>query len=305
MRKDLLQNKEWLYKKYITDKLSSVQIANTCECHSTTVINYLRKYNIKIRTISESNKGKQKFSNSQKIEMSKNAIGEETFKLLNNKKWLSKKYLDEKLTIEQIAKLCNCGSTTVWKFLNRHNIKTRNGPSALMANPDALNFLNNKDWMYKKYIEEKLSARKISKICGCSYSIVLKYLREYNIKIRDKSEQRRGENNPSWKGGVSFEPYCKKFNKIKREEIREKFERVCFLCGKNKEENFGRNLSVHHIDYNKMQGCKHSWHLISLCLSCHVKTNFNRHYWFNLLNNYWLLNSEINFIKFDIFVMEF
>ena len=102
----------------------------------------------------------------------------------------------------------------------------------------------------------------------------------------------RLENNGRWLGGKSFEPYCYKFNNELKEYVRDKFDRRCFVCGTP--EN-GRKLSVHHVDYNKLQGCKgKTWVLIPLCNSCHNKTNHNRWQWFNLLINYWALNPEIN-----------
>ena len=88
-----------------------------------------------------------------------------------------------------------------------------------------------------------------------------------------------GKNNPSWKGGVSFGKYCPKFNEQFKESIREKFGRQCFICGAEEKEN-GRKLDVHHVDYNKMQGCDdHEWRLVPLCRSCHMKTNNNREYY--------------------------
>ena len=88
-----------------------------------------------------------------------------------------------------------------------------------------------------------------------------------------------GEKNPNWKGGISFFPYCTKFNNALKEEIRDKFGRKCFLCPKT-EEDEGRKLSVHHVDYNKEQGCNGvRWLLVPLCMSCNGRANFNREYW--------------------------
>ena len=88
----------------------------------------------------------------------------------------------------------------------------------------------------------------------------------------------RGENSYSWQGGKSFEPYCHKFNNELKETIREKWDRICPLCNKPETENGGK-LGVHHIDYNKEQGCTGDFFLIPLCKSCHGKTNHNRDYW--------------------------
>lgn len=82
--------------------------------------------------------------------------------------------------------------------------------------------------------------------------------------------------------------YCPKFNFSLKERIRDEFGRTCFLCPTTEEEN-GVKLSVHHVDYNKGQGCGHEWNLVPLCRKCHVKTNYNRWHWFNLLGNYWAI----------------
>lgn len=94
-----------------------------------------------------------------------------------------------------------------------------------------------------------------------------------------------GQNNWSWLGGISFEPYCPKFNNTFKERVRNAFDRKCFLCGAL--ENNKRHF-VHHIDYNKNSICNgKEWAFVPLCNSCHSKTNNNRWYWFNLLINYW------------------
>lgn len=90
------------------------------------------------------------------------------------------------------------------------------------------------------------------------------------------SEHMWGENAPNWKGGLSFEPYGPEFNNGLKEEIRERDNHLCQLCGKTQEEN-GRRLDVHHIDYDK-KNCDLS-NLISLCWGCNTKTNFNREFW--------------------------
>ena len=93
------------------------------------------------------------------------------------------------------------------------------------------------------------------------------------------SKHKQGKNAPAWKGGLSFEPYCSKFNTQLKEHIRAKCGRICIVCGKSEKEN-GKKLAVHHVDYDKEQGCKgKDWLLVPLCASCHSKSNGNREYW--------------------------
>ncbi|MBY8998935.1 MAG: hypothetical protein KGD60_14505 [Candidatus Thorarchaeota archaeon] len=82
-----------------------------------------------------------------------------------------------------------------------------------------------------------------------------------------------GENNSRWKNGASFKPYCPLFNIDKKEEIRNRDERRCQLCGKSEILN-GMKLDVHHINSEKMQGCNGiPWYLCALCRSCNSRAD--------------------------------
>jgi hypothetical protein len=97
-------------------------------------------------------------------------------------------------------------------------------------------------------------------------------------------EAHKGNKCYFWKGGISFEPYCVKFNRVFKEYIRFKFNNKCFLCSMTTEEN-GQLLSVHHVNYNKNCGCDgdKTCNFVPLCRSCHSKTNYNRDYWQKLI----------------------
>lgn len=104
--------------------------------------------------------------------------------------------------------------------------------------------------------------------------------KHHTIESKQKqSEIKLGELNPNWKDGASYEPYCSLFNEEFKERVREFFDRKCVLCGTP--EN-GRKLCVHHVNYNKDTCCDNSKPLfVSLCTSCHAKTNFDREYYKN------------------------
>lgn len=94
-----------------------------------------------------------------------------------------------------------------------------------------------------------------------------------------RNEYKRGENSPMWKNGASFEPYCPKFNESFKEDVRAKYDRKCFLCGKSEEDN-GQKLSVHHVNYDKSCLCNEiDCEFVPLCKRCHGKTNGNVEYW--------------------------
>ncbi len=92
-----------------------------------------------------------------------------------------------------------------------------------------------------------------------------------------------GENNPLFVDGSccngSSAGYNINFTYEFRNSIRERDGHVCQLCNEIEEQN-GESLSVHHIFYDgETNDCSNPDDFVSLCRSCHVKTNVNRAYW--------------------------
>jgi len=82
-----------------------------------------------------------------------------------------------------------------------------------------------------------------------------------------------GAGNPSWKGGLSFEPYCEAWkDKEYKQAIRNRDGNKClnpYCDSKNP-----NDLTIHHIDYDK-KNC-HPSNLITVCRSCNSKANKDR-----------------------------
>ena len=91
-----------------------------------------------------------------------------------------------------------------------------------------------------------------------------------------------GKNNPSWKGGKSFEPYGVEFNEKLKKKIRKRDKFRCQECFRHQNE-LKRKLHVHHIDFDKKNSNENN--LISLCTSCHNQTQFNRENWIGYFKN--------------------
>lgn len=90
-------------------------------------------------------------------------------------------------------------------------------------------------------------------------------------------EKYSGENHPNWRGGLSFEPYCPKFNRDLKRRIRAFFDYRCVACGKSTVEN-KIALSCHHVEYNKQACCDgQPVHFAALCVACHSKTSGEDH----------------------------
>ena len=96
-------------------------------------------------------------------------------------------------------------------------------------------------------------------------------------ETRRKLSEWRGERSHRWKGGISFEPYCPKFNREFKERVRSFFGYRCAECG---EPQNGYKLHVHHVNFNKMSCCDNTPPLfVPLCRSCHARTQKDREYW--------------------------
>jgi hypothetical protein len=100
---------------------------------------------------------------------------------------------------------------------------------------------------------------------------------------KDKiSKALQGDKNPTWQGGKSFESYSIEFNRALKNKIRKRDNYTCQLTGKTEKE-LGRKLTIHHIDYDKMN-CKED-NLISLSNDSNSKVNFNREDWTKYFKN--------------------
>jgi len=79
-----------------------------------------------------------------------------------------------------------------------------------------------------------------------------------------------GERHPQWKGGMSPELYGPGWTETLKRKIRKRDNYTCAIDGE-----WGNH--VHHMNYDKADHRPEN--LITLCCSCHAKTNTNREHW--------------------------
>src|SRR3990167_7883641 len=103
---------------------------------------------------------------------------------------------------------------------------------------------------------------------GNNYAKGKKWSKESKEKIKNRIPWNRGKRDPS----LNY-PYSIDFDFKLKEVVRARDYIICQLCNRKSK----RKLSVHHIDYNKQNSNEKN--LISLCQSCHAKTNDNRSFW--------------------------
>ncbi len=170
----------------------------------------------------------------------------------------------------------------VWK--NRHHTEETKSKMRGKNNPMfGRNQSGNNNPMFgKKHTEE--TKQKIRDALSGEKSPM--FGKHPSIETRKKQSKSRkgkqcGNKNPNWNGGKSFEPYCYKFNKLIKENIRNRDDYQCQMpgCLCNQLENLIRyngSLNVHHIHYDK-SNCNPD--LITLCNVCNGIVNYNRNYW--------------------------
>lgn len=210
---------------------------------------------------------------------------------------------NERISSPKIANRFNCSSSTIRNILKRKNIKMH--PNGSFVNFDKLlkhNRLRKGKTRKDIYGEKKARdwSNKVSKSLTGVKREPLSTNHKQKIKnsmlshertekhCKNISKSKMGEMNgmygktgiksPSWRGGISFEPYDKNFNSKFKKAIKAR-DGCCMLCNISFEDLklLKRKVAVHHVNYNKLLSIKEN--CCSLCNSCHSKTNANRKHW--------------------------
>lgn len=215
-----------------------------------------------------------------RIKMSNARKGKSTY-------WLKGKHLSE----EHKAKIRNANKLRVykeeWKVKIRENHPLKHGYKPIMLGKHHTKetkekirqgLIGNKNNKGHKWTVNQMTIMK-ERMKGNKYGCGQKISEEHKEKLRIL---RTGILNPAWNGGTSFEPYGLEFNNSLREKIRKRDNYRCKECFRHQDElrtksNKPYKLNVHHIDFNKKNNKPEN--LISLCLTCHNQTQFNREHW--------------------------
>ena len=166
---------------------------------------------------------------------------------------------------------CGCGERIEWKLQYR-----------IQGIPKFINGHNGRK-------KQNLKQPKQMPLCGCGcgeriewnpkykYVGIPKVIHGHYTKEQRKkmSTIKQGIDIKDW-NGFNKGIYSQNWNETFRRTIRKRDNQICLLCNVHREK-LNIALDVHHIDYQKMNSCKEN--CISLCHSCHSKTNLNRDEW--------------------------
>lgn len=189
-----------------------------------------------------------------------------------------------------IPSICQCGCNEIvyngYKFIKGHHNSTNENRK---INSEAQKGRKHK---YETIIKMKISGKrrkpiipKGSKLSEKHKSSLRKskeginpwdYFKDPESVRKKQSEYRIGRTGvlcPSYIDGRSKFPYCEKWTRRFREQVRNRDNYTCQFCNKTQEDELYKTtqiLAVHHIHYDK-QNCYPD--CITLCKSCNSKVN--------------------------------
>ena len=200
--------------------------------------------------------------------------------------YLYNEYVNKGRDGVNIAREFNVNPTTVYIWLEKHNIQRRCGKEI-----EQLKFpksYRDRDWLYRKYITEEYSSKQIASMCKCTDVTIRSWLKKYSIYIRNQVESqntkrylehmvtiRKGKNNPCWRGGTTSLQQLIVANPLYvywRNLVFNRDDYKCQVCGKT-----NCTLNAHHIipksiDMTKVYVVDNG---ITLCVPCHNLTKGN------------------------------
>src|SRR3989344_6028162 len=153
----------YLGREYADERMSAVKIGKKLRLCTTTILNWLREYNVEIRDISEATSIAQ---------LPKGFVKP-------NKEKLEMMYVDERMSTWKIAERLGVSRWNVRNLLKEYKIETREPPglSEGFVKPT-------REELKRTYADERMSAVKIGKKLGTSGRTVLNWLKEYEIPTR-------------------------------------------------------------------------------------------------------------------------
>lgn len=117
---------------------------------------------------------------------------------LDDEAWLRSRYVDELMSVREIAELAGCGSRAVRTALTRASIRTRSRSEANRAlnersqtNDPASRRLHDADWLRTMYVDRGLSTVAIARVLERHPSVVTRALRRAEVPVLSTLQARR------------------------------------------------------------------------------------------------------------------
>jgi len=203
--------------------------------------------------------------------------------LIISKSQLEELYLQKGYSVKVCADILGASYKTVWDRMEEFTIPRRDVANGLRKHNKQIQKQLSQEELVKLYINQQLSTKECAEVLNCGINTVNRYLRKYNIPIRNSFECRVGRLNPNWKGGLTKLEHsirnCLQYKQWQNAVLR-RDNWTCWTCHKR-----GGNLEVHHIvafkfildkynvkDLSSALNIPELWDTtngITLCTKCH------------------------------------
>lgn len=159
-----LKNPEWVQEQYWTQEKTLAEIGDEVGVSASTVRSWMDRHDIEARSNSE-------------------AQSDGDIELYTDASWLQQRYLDEERSLVEVGELAGVSTTTIKRWMNKHDIETRSTAEAMSEGNLAP--LRDSDWLEKQYHERGRTAVEIGSKLGLSETPVLRWLERHEIERRD------------------------------------------------------------------------------------------------------------------------
>jgi AraC-like DNA-binding protein len=156
----------WLSRRYVREGASIRDLAAELGCSTHSVTQSLIRHGIPRRPVG-----------SPKGVPSRDAGQQAAYQQLRDRDFLVRRYVEDRMTIQQIADLAGCSVARVRRALGDHGIPIRWVGRRAPVQVD-------KGWLTRRYTTDLASIREIAAELGCSLNCVLDLLIEYGIPRR-------------------------------------------------------------------------------------------------------------------------
>jgi len=105
-----------------------------------------------------------------------------------NEDWLREKYHGEVLTVKEIAEMADCGTTTIYRYMNEYGIERRDVNETRRLKKEKAK--PSEEQLREWYEEQYLTVDEVAEKCGVSRQTVYDYMDDYGIERRSSKESR-------------------------------------------------------------------------------------------------------------------
>ena len=211
-------DKNLLYKLYITEQKSMIEISELLKLNRKTIDNNLIEYGFK-----------------ENIKHNKRRRVDKDINLEKLKEKMYKLYILDSMTISQLMEEFKFTRYKIKQLLSEFNIiKEENKTKNIQP-------YDNKELLYKKYIIEKKSIQLIASELNCSDETISRKLKKFNIETRKNHVSFENKEKCYSNYRLLLKRSRRKFNNVLRIERLKIDKQECCICHSDKK------LEVHHL----------------------------------------------------------